>query len=114
MYYTGIDPFTKKAAYVAQYLRDCNLQRALLQHFKLENYLEMHKALEQAGHNDLIGSGCDALIPAQPPPVALRQRREQANQAARGEYVHTIPPPRPAEPKMLPPWTKNGQPTSPT
>jgi hypothetical protein len=91
MYYTGIDPFSKKAVYVAQHLRDRKLQRALLQFFKPENYFEVRKALEQAGRTDLIGGGCEALIPAQPPPEALRQRREQANQTARGEYVHTIP-----------------------
>jgi uncharacterized radical SAM protein YgiQ len=91
MYYTGIDPFTKKAVYVAQHLRDRKLQRALLQFFKPENYFEVRQALEQAGRTDLIGAGCDALIPAQPPPQALRHRREQANQAARGDYVHTIP-----------------------
>ena len=40
---------------------------------------------------DLIGSGCEALIPAQPPKEALKTRRERANQVMRGEYVHTIP-----------------------
>jgi uncharacterized radical SAM protein YgiQ len=91
MYYTGIDPFTKKQVYVARNLRDRKLQRALMQFFKPENYFEVRKALEQAGRPDLIGSGCDALIPAQPPKEALRSRREQANQRFRGDYVHTIP-----------------------
>jgi hypothetical protein len=91
MYYTGIDPFTKQEVYVAPQLRDRKLQRALLQFFKPENYFEVRKALEQAGRADLIGGGCDALIPAQPPKEALRARRDRANGAARGEYVHTIP-----------------------
>src|SRR5213594_1289429 len=93
MYYTGIDPFSKQEVYIARHLRDRKLQRTLLQFFKPENYFEVRKALEQAGRTDLIGGGCDALIPAQPPPEALRQRREQANQAARGDYVHTVPNP---------------------
>ena len=94
IYYTGIDPFTKQEVYVARQLRDRKLQRALLQFFKPENYFEVRKALEQAGRQDLIGSGCDALIPAQPPKEALLTRREHANRARRGEYVHTIPTPK--------------------
>ena len=39
IYYTGIDPFTKKPVYIAKQLRDRKLQRALLQLFKPENYL---------------------------------------------------------------------------
>src|SRR5229473_1819518 len=93
MYYTGIDPFTRQEVYIARHLRDRKLQRALLQFFKPENYFEVRKALEQAGRTDLIGGGCDALIPVQPPREALQARRERANQAVRGDYVHTIPKP---------------------
>jgi hypothetical protein len=91
MYYTGIDPFSKRPVYVARNLHDRKLQRALMQFFKPENYFEVRKALEQAGRQDLIGSGCDALIPAQPPREALLARRQQANANFRGDYVHTIP-----------------------
>src|SRR6185295_17938354 len=75
MYYTGIDPFTGQEVFVARQLRDRKLQRALLQFFKPENYLEVRKALEQAGRTDLIGNGCDCLIPAQPPREALKARQ---------------------------------------
>ena len=61
-----------------------------MQFFKPENYFQVRKALEQAGRQDLIGSGCDALIPDHPPREALRARRASANQNFRGEYVHTI------------------------
>jgi radical SAM superfamily enzyme YgiQ (UPF0313 family) len=91
MYYTGIDPFTRQEVYVARHLRDRKLQRALLQFFKPENYFEVRKALVEAGRTDLIGGGCDALIPAQPPREALEKRRDDANQAVSGEYVHKIP-----------------------
>lgn len=91
MYYTGIDPFTKKPVYVAQHLRDRKLQRALMQFFKPENYFEVRKALEQAGRQDLIGPGCDSLIPDKPPREALENRRKEANSKFRGEFVHTIP-----------------------
>jgi hypothetical protein len=103
MYYTGIDPFSKQEVYVARNLRDRKLQRALLQFFKPDNYFEVRKALEQAGRTDLIGGGCDALIPAQPPKEALKSRQAQANTAMRGDYVHTIPksgaPPFSRDPK---------------
>ena len=63
MYHTGIDPFTRKPVFVAKHLGDRKLQRALLQFFKPENYFEVRRALEEAGRTDLIGAGCDALIP---------------------------------------------------
>jgi uncharacterized radical SAM protein YgiQ len=91
MYYTGIDPFTKKPVHVASRLRDRKLQRALMQFFKPANYFEVREALRQAGRQDLIGAGCDALIPATPPPEALEARRKDANARFRGDYVHTIP-----------------------
>lgn len=90
MYYTGIDPFTQKPVYIAKGLRDRKMQRALMQFFKPENYFEVREALRQAGRTDLIGNDCDALIPSQPPPEALRRRRDDANARFRGEYVHTI------------------------
>jgi uncharacterized radical SAM protein YgiQ len=86
MYYTGIDPMTKQEVYIARNLRDRKMQRALLQFFKPENYFEVRKALLEAGRADLIGNGCDALIPSQPPKEALAARRDEAN-----DYVHTIP-----------------------
>ena len=86
MYYTGIDPITQQEVYIARNLRDRKTQRALLQFFKPENYFEVRKALHDAGRADLIGNGCDALIPTQPPREALHARREQAS-----DYVHAMP-----------------------
>ncbi|MDA1278324.1 MAG: DUF3362 domain-containing protein, partial [Verrucomicrobia bacterium] len=91
MYYTGINPFTKKPVHIARHLRDRKLQRALMQFFKPENYFEVRKALEKAGRQDLIGGGCDCLIPAMPPREAIQRRRSGANSKFRGDYVHTIP-----------------------
>ncbi len=91
MYYTGLDPFTKKPVYTAKKLRDRKMQRALMQFFKPENYFEVREALLQADRRDLIGDGCDSLIPAKPPKEALIRRRKEANAQFRGEYVHTIP-----------------------
>lgn len=91
MYYTGLDPFTKKPVFIAKGLRDRKTQRALMQFFKSENYFEVRDALRSAGRTDLIGDGCDCLIPAAPPKEALLRRRKDANARFRGEYVHTIP-----------------------
>jgi hypothetical protein len=91
MYHTGLDPFTGEEVFVAKHLRDRKLQRALLQFFKPENYFEVRKALLEAGRGDLIGSGCDALIPAQPPKAALKARITRANKDLdEGQYVHEI------------------------
>jgi uncharacterized radical SAM protein YgiQ len=90
MYYTGLDPFTKKPVYVARHLRDRKLQRALMQFFKPANYFEVRQALLKAGRSDLIGSGCDCLIPARPPREAIRARRLDANGRFAGQYVHRI------------------------
>jgi uncharacterized radical SAM protein YgiQ len=91
MYYTGIDPFTKKPVYIARQLKDRKLQRALMQFFKPENYFEVREALQRAKRTDLIGEGCDALIPSRPPKEALQKRRKDANQRFAGNYVHTPP-----------------------
>jgi uncharacterized radical SAM protein YgiQ len=89
MYYTGVDPFTKRPVHVAKHLRDRKLQRALMQFFKPENYFEVREALLKTGRQDLIGSGCDCLIPAQPPKAAIEARRRDAQQRFAGNYVHS-------------------------
>jgi radical SAM superfamily enzyme YgiQ (UPF0313 family) len=114
MYHTGLDPFTKKPVYIARHLRDRKLQRALMQFFKPENYFDVRKALEQAGRQDLIGSGCDCLIPDRPPKAALDQRRKRANDDVReqtqGDHIRAkIKKPAGKRPAALP---SNGQPTS--
>jgi len=91
MYHTGIDPFSKKPVFIAKHLRDRKLQRALMQFFKPENYVEVRQALLKAGRGDLIGGGCDALIPERPPREAILKRREKAGAQFAGEYVHTVP-----------------------
>jgi radical SAM superfamily enzyme YgiQ (UPF0313 family) len=91
MYYTGMDPFTGQEVFVARHLRDRKLQRALLQFFKPENYFEVRQALLSAGRGELIGSGCDCLIPATPPKAALEARMERARRdLTEGRYVHTV------------------------
>jgi hypothetical protein len=119
MYHTGIDPFTKQEVYVTKGLRDRKMQRALMQFFKPDNYFTVREALIQAGRADLIGSGCDCLIPVQTPKESIKARRWRANQAAEGEeaegdHYHTVPNPtrgkKPGERGAVPLKTKGYRP----
>src|SRR3989440_2056038 len=98
VYYTGIDPFTGEEVYVAKGLRDRKMQRALMQFFKPENYFMVREALLKAGRGDLIGNGCDCLIPSQPPKQAIEARRRQANGTAEGDHYHSVANPAKGEP----------------
>ena len=88
MWYTGIEPFTKKPVSIARNLRDRKLQRALMQFFKPENYFLVRDALAQASRADLIGGG-EGLIPPHPPREAIeaaagRPRGSRRRQHRRG------------------------------
>jgi len=108
LYYTGIDPFTKKPVHVAKSMRDRKMQRALMQFFKPANWFTVREALIEAGRQDLIGSGCDCLIPAQPPKEALEARRRQANDAV--DHYHTVANPAKGEK----PGERGAEPVKPT
>ena len=98
MWYTGVDPMTGKSVGVARHLRDRKLQRAVMQFFKPDNWFEVREALVEAGRTDLIGNGCDCLIPANPPKEAIESRRRQANRAADTDHYHTVANPARGEP----------------
>lgn len=87
MYHTGVDPMTGKEVFIAKGLNNRKTQRALMQFFKPENFFAVREALIQAGRGDLIGGGCDCLIPAQPPKDAIEARRRRANEP---DHCHTI------------------------
>jgi uncharacterized radical SAM protein YgiQ len=97
VYFTGIDPFTKQEVYVAKGLRDRKMQRALMQFFKPENWFTVREALIEARRADLIGNGCDCLIPANPPKEALEKRRREAQRAVEGDHYHTVANPAKGE-----------------
>jgi hypothetical protein len=94
MYFTGIDPFTKEKVYVAKSMLDRKMQRTLMQLFKPANWLTVPEALIQAGRQDLIGGGCDCLIPTQPPKEAIEARRHRVNE---GDRYHTVTNPAKGE-----------------
>ena len=66
--------------------------------FKPENYFMVREALLKAGRGDLIGNGCDCLIPAHPPRQAIEARRRQANGTAEGDHYHSVANPAKGEP----------------
>lgn len=66
MYYTGINPFTNEKVYVPKAQHEKNMQRALLQFAKPENYNIVKEALIKAHREDLIGGGSKCLIPSAP------------------------------------------------
>ncbi len=80
MYYTGLDPQSMKPIKVARKLKDRKMQRALLQFFKPENYFEVRQVLKEAKRSDLIGDGCECLIPLNPPREAILARRRGADE----------------------------------
>ncbi|MBI4347148.1 MAG: YgiQ family radical SAM protein [Elusimicrobia bacterium] len=109
MYYTGRDPMTGREVKVAKGLRDRRLQRALLQFFQPRNYFEVREALLKAGRRDLIGEGCDCLIPSKPPREALLERRERAGSELE-DHVHSRELPKASKGyrPQRPTWRKRG------
>jgi uncharacterized radical SAM protein YgiQ len=62
MYYTGKNPWTGEAIYVARGERERAMQRALLHYSRPENRELVREALMRAGRRDLIGPGPKCLV----------------------------------------------------
>lgn len=54
MYYTGIDPITGEAIYVAKTVKDKKMQKALVHFRKPENKVLLKEALQEVGYSDLL------------------------------------------------------------
>ncbi len=63
MYYTGLDPRDMKPVYVPKTYEEKQMQRALLQYKRPENYRLVYRALKEAGRLDLVGNSPKCLIP---------------------------------------------------
>lgn len=87
MYYTGVNPLTMEAVYVPKG-REKNMQRALVQYNKRENYLLVHEALTKAYREDLIGSDKKALIPAKTKPT--NSKGKKSNPKAENTKIQKI------------------------
>jgi Domain of unknown function (DUF3362) len=111
---SDVDPMTGNAVKVVTQMRDRKLQRALMQFFKPENWFEVREALVQAQRTELIGTGCDALIPPNPPKEAIEAKRRKANEPLRGDHYHSVANPAAGEPAgergAEPPKTKGYRP----
>jgi hypothetical protein len=73
MYYTWIDPFTKKEAKLRKGMRSRKMQRALMQFFKPENYFPPFAVYPFQTHSMACGRNCDWALPM--PWLAPRQNR---------------------------------------
>ncbi|MBU3207377.1 YgiQ family radical SAM protein [Clostridium algidicarnis] len=62
IYYTGINPLTNEDVYVPRDMKEKNMQRALLQFTKPENYKLVKEALIKSNREDLIGKDKSCLI----------------------------------------------------
>ena len=62
MYYTGLDPRTMEPVYVPKSIEEKQMQRALMQFNRRENYNIVYKALMKAGRRDLVGFDKKCLI----------------------------------------------------
>lgn len=83
MYYTGINPLTNKAVYVAKEISEKKVQRALLQYRDPKNYTLVYHALINAGRNDLIGHGPKCLIRPPKPQNMLHDKKELTSKPGR-------------------------------
>ncbi len=63
MYYTKINPLTNEEVYVAKSKNEKQIQRALMQYKKPENYHIVKKTLINNQRSDLIGLSKECLIP---------------------------------------------------
>lgn len=73
MYYTGLNPLTGEAVYVAKDPHEKKLQRVLLQYRDPKNYALVHEALVKAQRQDLIGYDPKCLI-RPPRPATARNK----------------------------------------
>lgn len=63
MYYTGLDPYTKKPIFVPKKENDRREQRAILQYWDKKNYKEVRDILTREEREDLIGLDRKCLVP---------------------------------------------------
>ncbi|MBQ2712889.1 MAG: YgiQ family radical SAM protein [Clostridia bacterium] len=84
IFYTGIDPVTKKKLFVPRSLEEKSMQRALLQYRKPENRAIIERALIAAGRTDLIGGGEKCIITGCKP-ANLKNSKRPINKSKYGK-----------------------------
>ncbi len=83
-YYSGFDPQTLKPVYVAKTKEEKQMQRALLQYFRAENYNIVKTALTLANRLDLCSNAPNALI--KPRGTNRGNKNWQAEKASREKH----------------------------
>ena len=63
MWWTGVEPHSMKTVWVEKKMRNKRKQKALMQYWMPQNEGLVREALHDAGRQDLIGRGRDALVP---------------------------------------------------
>ncbi len=91
MFWTGLNPYTMEPVYVPRSPQEKAEQRALLQYYLPENHPKIRAALIKAGRRDLIGSGPNCLVPADPhaPKHEVRGKEQPARREARHPLRNT-------------------------
>ncbi len=88
MYYTGIDPFTRKPVYTAKEMHEKRLQKALLLYWDPAHHDEAREALIKAGRADLIGSKPHCLVPPATGkgsmPIAMKRAKREGQRNHKG------------------------------
>ncbi len=84
MFRTGINPLTMKPVYVASDYHEKQLQRALLQYNRPQNYPLVREALRKLGREDLIGNSPECLV--RPESRGQSKANERHNKNGRTKY----------------------------
>jgi|HubBroStandDraft_1064217.scaffolds.fasta_scaffold00868_14 uncharacterized radical SAM protein YgiQ len=90
MYFTGIDPLTRKPVAVVRDLREKKMMKALLFWWDEPQQPLAREALRKAGRRDLIGHGGSCLVPPDPrgAPAAKGRPGPRGRHAAHHRRVH--------------------------
>ena len=88
MFWTGLNPYTMEPVYVPRTPQEKAEQRALLQYYLPDNHPKIRAALIRAGRRDLIGSGPNCLVPADP--RAPKRETRGKDQPPRKEARHPL------------------------
>ena len=94
MFWTGLNPYTMEPVYVPRSPQEKAEQRALLQYYLPENHPKIRAALIRAGRRDLIGSGANCLVPADPRAPKREPDRKQDAQKKQARAIRCAIPGR--------------------
>ncbi len=92
MYYTGLDPRTKKPVYVPKSLHEKEMQRALIQYRNPKNQELVREALRLAKREDLIGYGPKCLLRPESREQALSSGKPKRTDHKKKKTIRNLHP----------------------